>query len=1155
MYESSVLADGICWAASGMTDRSGTWRRFALLRPVLDAFASGEGADRPQIPRGGLGALLAFVMLSAGLIAAGQQNYPGLHAILDTAMCLMSGLLALLLWDMASRLDRPFQKWLAVAFLVTFVLEFIHVTVTVEWTGALAPVHRAASDLRPLTWPPAAITLPVAIAASLWLLHRGSRRVAWFSVATVIAAVVLFFLYQRAAPYAPPGLFAVTRPSLMPAPLLWAGVAWFSWRMRKRDRALPSIALMAVTLFLANLVMLYSWAPHDTQAMVAHLGKVAGYVSLVLALMHLASLDMIERVRAEAKLARLNEELDARVQEQTAVLQTTNERLRAEMAARRKSHELLKAVTENTPAVIYVKDLDGRYLMINPRFAEIFQIDAATTIGKTDHDLFGKEAADAFRAMDQRVAEADRALTEEEEAPHHDGIHTYISVKSPLRDEHGAPYAVFGISTDITDLKHAQQALSESEERSRLIVETALDAVIGMDDAGVVTDWSPQAATTFGWTRKEALGLHLAQLIIPKRHRAGHESGLKRYLATGEARVLNQRIEVTALHRDGHEFPVELSITAIRSGGAVTFSGFARDISERKQAEAKLAAQFERMALLDQISRAIGERQDLGSIFQVAVRSVEDQLPADFVCLCLFDRAQNALVVARVGAKSAPLSIELALTEQGLIPIDENGLARCVSGHLVYEPDVAASAFPFPQRLAGGGLRSFVAAPLAVESQVFGALIVARVAGDGFVSGECEFLRQLSEHVALASNQAQLTAALQQAYDDLRRTQDAVMQQERLRALGQMASGIAHDINNALSPISLFTESILMMDRELSAASRGKLEVIQRAIDDAAHTVSRMKDFYRQRETQLDLAPASISTLVRQVLDLTQSRWKDMAQERGVEIEMRVELAPDLPAVLGVESELREALINLVFNAVDALPNGGTVSIRGQAIPKEGLVSLEVNDNGVGMDEATRQRCLEPFFTTKGEAGSGLGLAMVYGVVQRHGADLEIVSAPGEGTTIRLTFAAADAPTAPMASDAIAGPIVRMRLLLIDDDPILLRSLGDVLAADGHAITSAGDGHAGLAAFHDALRDGKPFDAVITDLGMPKLDGRRVAQAIKEASPQTPVLLLTGWGERLMAEEEMPAHIDRVLSKPPKLRELRAALAESSGAMARAIRG
>jgi signal transduction histidine kinase/ActR/RegA family two-component response regulator len=498
--------------------------------------------------------------------------------------------------------------------------------------------------------------------------------------------------------------------------------------------------------------------------------------------------------------------------------------------------------------------------------------------------------------------------------------------------------------------------------------------------------------------------------------------------------------------------------------------------------------------------------------------------------------------------------MELAMTEQARVEIDENGLSHCVRGRLVYEPDIGQAPFPFPQRLAKAGLRSMVAAPLLVESKVFGVLIAARRQAQSFSSGECEFLRQSSEHVALAAHQAQLYAALQQAYDDLRQTQKAVMQQERLLALGQMASGIAHDINNAISPVALYTESLLEKEPDLSSRTRNYLETIQRAIEDVAQTVARMREFYRQREPQVMPVPVDMNLLVQQVVDLTRARWSDMAQKRGISIEMRVELAPHLPAIMGADNEIREALTNLIFNAVDAMPNGGPLTLRTSIAQAPGphtedsgtgkFVQVEVTDTGIGMDEDTRRRCLEPFFTTKGERGTGLGLAMVYGTMQRHGADIDIESAVGKGTTVRLSFAipTTSATGAVVSALAIAAP--SLRILVVDDDPLVLKSLRDTLEADGHSVTTADGGQAGIDAFLAARTQGNPFPVVVTDLGMPYVDGRTVSSSIKTAAPTTIVILLTGWGQRLVAEGDIPPHVDRVLSKPPKLRELREALVQ-----------
>ena len=817
--------------------------------------------------------------------------------------------------------------------------------------------------------------------------------------------------------------------------------------------------------------------------------------------------------------------------------------------------------------------------------------------------------------------------------------------------------------------------LALTNERTRAIVDTALDGIVTMDHEGKITEFNPAAERIFGYSRSEVIGRPLAQVIIPSRLRERHDAGLARYLATGEAPLLGKRLELSGLRADGSEVAVELSIKRMPGDGPPSFAGFVRDLTEREQAaetnarlaaiiassddaiasknlegiitswnpgaerlfgysaqealgrpmamlippersseepailariargestdhfetvrigkdgrkidvsvtisplrdsqgriigaskiarditdrrlgEAKVQAQLARLNLLQQITRAIGERQDIQSIFQVVIRTLEEHLPVDFCCICLYDPAENCLIVTSVGSHSQALSMELAMTAQARIEIDRNGLSHCVNGRLVYEPDITQVPFAFPRRLASGALRSMVAAPLLVESKVFGVLIAARQQAHSFSSGECEFLKQASEHVALAAHQAQLYSALQQAYDDLRQTQKAVMQQERLLALGQMASGIAHDINNAISPVALYTESLLEREPGLSPGARGQLETIRRAIDDVAQTVARMREFYRPREPQLALAPVDMNAIVQQVVDLTRARWSDMAQQRGIAIAMRTELAPDLPAIMGADNEIREALTNLIFNAVDAMPNGGPLTLRTRVAQQKGphaeegvdrrFVQVEVIDSGIGMDEDTRRRCLEPFFSTKGERGTGLGLAMVYGAVQRHSADIDIESAVGQGTTMRLTFAIPATPAVGAALSTAVGAVPPLRILVVDDDPLVLKSLRDALEGDGHSVATADGGQAGIDAFLAARAQGDPFPVVITDLGMPYVDGRKVSNAVKTAAPRTSVLLLTGWGQRLVADGDIPPHVDRVLSKPPKLRELREALA------------
>ncbi|HJY40458.1 MAG TPA: response regulator, partial [Steroidobacteraceae bacterium] len=197
--------------------------------------------------------------------------------------------------------------------------------------------------------------------------------------------------------------------------------------------------------------------------------------------------------------------------------------------------------------------------------------------------------------------------------------------------------------------------------------------------------------------------------------------------------------------------------------------------------------------------------------------------------------------------------------------------------------------------------------------------------------------------------------------------------------------------------------------------------------------------------------------------------------------------------------------------------------------------------------ETTRRRCLEPFFTTKGERGTGLGLAMVYGMVRRHSAELEIDSTLHRGTTMRIVFPVAQVEAAATQPPALESAPRPLSILIIDDDPLVLESLRVTLQSDGHRVTAVDGGQAGIDTFADAQRLDKAFDVVITDLGMPHVDGRRVAAAVKAASPATPIVLLTGWGQRLVEDGDIPAHVDHVLNKPPKLSDLRAALARVSG--------
>jgi PAS domain S-box-containing protein len=552
-----------------------------------------------------------------------------------------------------------------------------------------------------------------------------------------------------------------------------------------------------------------------------------------------------------------------------------------------------------------------------------------------------------------------------------------------------------------------------------------------------------------------------------------------------------------------------------------------------------LSAQLDRLELVHGITRAVVGREDLGSMFQVVLRSIEDHLGCDFGCICDFDDAAQVVQVTHVGPKSETVAPSLAVDAQRQIPLAGTPFGPCASGRLVYEPDVLTSESPSARFAGTTGLRSWVAAPLQAADTISGLLLVARRPAHAFTDGDREFLHRLSEHVAVAARQTQLYTDLQRAYDDLQSTQHALIDQERLHVLGQMASGIAHDINNALGPVSLYATTIRKTEPSLSAEAREYLAIMERSVRDVAQTVDRLREFSRRPDAAFAAAPVDVRNVLEQVKTITRARWKDIPLQRGIVVQLRTEIAPAVPPILGDEPEIRGALVNLVFNAIDAMPNGGTITLRGVAV--DGRVVLEVADTGVGMTDDIRRRCLEPFFTTKGDRGTGLGLAMVYGAVQRHRGDIDITSGVGEGTRIRLTFPAAPRVAEPHSGAADGtGALPPLRVLVIDDDIRLLKSLRDVLEHEGHAVIIASNGRVGIDAFRDAQAAGAAFDVVVTDLAMPDVDGRKVAAAIKRVSA-TPVILLTGWGQQVIADE-LPAHVDRVLCKPPRLQEIRDAL-------------
>jgi len=377
---------------------------------------------------------------------------------------------------------------------------------------------------------------------------------------------------------------------------------------------------------------------------------------------------------------------------------------------------------------------------------------------------------------------------------------------------------------------------------------------------------------------------------------------------------------------------------------------------------------------------------------------------------------------------------------------------------------------------------------------------------------------------------AERTGELSKALVELQEFQAEIIRHERLNALSQLAAGICHDFNNVLMPILGLTGELvehpeILEDREETLSL---LKVILSASEDARSIVQRMREFYRPRDG-MEMELVTVDALLHDVVELTRPRWEAQAQSEGRIIQVMCEAA-QVREIVGNASQLREALTNLVLNASDAMSTGGTIRIS--ATQEGATINLNVTDTGGGMPEAVCKRCLEPFFSTKGEHGTGLGLAMVHGIVKRHNGTVEIESELSKGTTVRIRLPLAEVAVTRSTADqteAAAGGL--LSVLVVDDEEWSRSLIARYLQDAGHGVELAENGTSGL-----KIASGKAFDMVITDRAMPDMSGDQLAMALKKRFPELPVLLLTG--SILRPGEHTPAEVDAVLEKPVTQREL-----------------
>ena len=533
-------------------------------------------------------------------------------------------------------------------------------------------------------------------------------------------------------------------------------------------------------------------------------------------------------------------------------------------------------------------------------------------------------------------------------------------------------------------------------------------------------------------------------------------------------------------------------------------------------------------------ARTLTESLDVSAVAERIVTSVQDIFRVRTAGFRLLQPDGTLLALGLRGG--AP-----GYAEPGHVAPAGHGTAGRViaSGAPFQSPDVIADASimlaeEVRQRILAAGTRAYLSVPLRAHGSLIGVLTVGDAAGRIFSRAEVELLQAFADQAALAVDNAQLFQRAQRAYDELSRAHAQLVRGETLRAVGELAAGAAHHLNNLLAVI---LGRIQLALRRVEAPNLARdLRPAEQAAIDGAEVVKRLAQFSRGHQAPT-LVPVDLNALVADVVEMTRPRWQNELEARGIRVETVLELGT-VPLIAADPPSVREVLVNLILNAVDALPAGGRIVVRTWGDTEGGYCA--VRDTGIGMSPEIRRRAIEPFFTTKGVKSTGLGLSVNYGIIQRHGGELSIDSREGQGTTVTFRFPAAHELRGVAQVPAVHGAR-GLRVLVIDDDEGVRTVVGDMLADAGHEVLQAADGPEGLA----LLARNSRVDLVLTDLGMLGMNGWDVARAVRAAYPSTVVGLITGWDEGLGPRPTGSAQVDLIVRKPVTHEELRSVVARA----------
>jgi len=877
--------------------------------------------------------------------------------------------------------------------------------------------------------------------------------------------------------------------------------------------------------------------------------------------------------------------------------------------ALRREREFIRLVLDTDPNLIFVKDAAGRFVLVNKALADLYGTTTEDLVGrKPGEDLPAPHELQEYQRIEQEVLRTGCSVALDETNTRADGTARWFhTIKVPLALPDGTTH-LLGIAADITERKKAEDAWRASEARTLAVVQTALDCIIMIDHEGRILKFNPAAERTFGYTREEALGREMAELIIPQEYRDAHRAALRRYLQTGNGVVIGRRLELPAIRKGGERFVAELSISC-NPGNPPTFTGFLRDVTDRKRAEDALREERDRFARLAAVSpgviHAFRVRPDGTSCFPYASPRIADIYGVPPAAL-----AEDASAIRNLFHPDDIEQLQETLAES----IRTMSVWHCE--YRVRHPvkgEIWVEGWSTPAREPDGGilwhgvltdvterkrtdsalrqaqerLQSVISSSPAVlytltleGNQIRGiawmsenvrsmlgyspeettstawwvenlhpddrervmTLTGQELLSTGRANNEYRFrhrdgqYRWVRSEMRLVPDAAGNPVHAVGSWSDItghKQIEEQFHQSQKMEAVGRLAGGVAHDFNNLLTVINGYAD-LLMTNIPATNPNHVPAKEIRNAGERAAGLTAQLLAFSRK---------AIIEPKVLDLNDVISQSTKLLRRLIGEDITL-VTVLTSGPANVKVDpGQIEQVVMNLAVNARDAMPTGGrlTIETRIMYVAAEEATDLDlepgqyvrltVTDTGAGMSTEVKARIFEPFFTTK-EAGkgTGLGLAMVYGIVKTYRGHIGVESEPGVGTTFTILLPArADVPYVPPKSTERVIPKGTETVLLVEDEPGVRAVAKLALTMQGYTVLEASGG---VEAIRVAEQHSEPIHILVTDVVMPGMSGREVAETLRRVRTNLKVLYMSGYTDDAVVRHGIVEATDAFLQKP-----------------------